>query len=685
MTIPPIQKRKYRSYSPTKIAKAYDEVATGNMTVYKAAKIFEIPTQTLRDRVLGKVDFETLRSGPRTVLDQEEEERLVNHIKQIANVGYAYTRTEIVNIASEYAVCLKKREQEHPLTLKWFYNFLQRWPELKVRRPNTVTELRAKATSEESIGNYFNELKTILDKYEFESRPEAIYNVDEKGIQQHFKPPSVVADADCFPSIITSERSSTTTLLGCGNALGHAIPPYFIFAGARMRQELLAGCTIGADGTVSKSGWSNGEIFQTYLREHFLKYAGARTKDKPLLLLYDGHRSHISPSIIDWAIENNVILYVLPPHTSHVLQPMDVGCFGPFSRMYSNECMKYQRTNGTTVNKYSLCPIACKAYAAALSSENLQSAFRKSGIFPFGPENIDRSLLIMSNARNKMIAEDIAEGIQQGENVDEDEGQIQNEGMDQGIINEERQERDQRIVQEEGGEGIENEERDEGVIHVERDEGIIHIERDEGIAHDERDAGIVGDIQNEPAVEVIQTFFKKKRPTFVPPFKTKQRRSISSVIAGKAITEKETTDKVLEYYAESKSHQTSKSVAPKKKSKAPIKKTNTGIKKTNKNPGPSGLAPKKTRPAEMNTFDSDSSTDASDESEQCCVCKKFQPSELKDAISLVFTKWAQCMFEGCDHWVHLKYCVDINVLRRHDIFFCPCHGLPCKTSIRQEE
>ena len=97
-----------------------------------------------------------------------------------------------------------------------------------------------------------------------------------------------------------------------------------------MREELIKDSTPGTQGTVSKSGWSNGEVFQKYLETHFIKYANG---SRPLLLLYDGHRSHISPHIIDWAISQNIILYVLPPHTSHILQPMDVGCFGPFSKI----------------------------------------------------------------------------------------------------------------------------------------------------------------------------------------------------------------------------------------------------------------------------------------------------------------------------------------------------------------
>ncbi|XP_048245928.1 uncharacterized protein LOC125377077 [Haliotis rufescens] len=134
-----------------------------------------------------------------------------------------------------------------------------------------------------------------------------------------------------------------------------------------------SGCTAGSDGTVSESGWSNGVIFQDYLDRHFLRYASPATPNRPLLLLYDGHKSHISPSLIDWAKDHNIVLFVLPAHTSHILQPMDVGCFGPFTKIYN------------------IASVACRAYSAALTPGHLQSAFRKSGIYPFSPDMIDKS------------------------------------------------------------------------------------------------------------------------------------------------------------------------------------------------------------------------------------------------------------------------------------------------------
>ena len=168
------------------------------------------------------------------MFSQYEEARLVDHIKEMATVGYPYTRAEVINTATEFACCLGKKSGDKPLTYKWFYAFLGRWPELKVQRPKTISELRAKATSKDSIDKYFHELETILDKYQLKDHPESIYNVDEKGVQQNFKPHHFVGISDHTPSIITSEKSTTTTILGCGNALGQQIPPYFVFAGTQL-------------------------------------------------------------------------------------------------------------------------------------------------------------------------------------------------------------------------------------------------------------------------------------------------------------------------------------------------------------------------------------------------------------------------------------------------------------------
>ena len=85
-----------------------------------------------------------------------------------------------------------------------------------------------------------------------------------------------------------------------------------------------------------------------------------------------------------------VILFVLPPHTSHLLQPLDVGVFGPFKTYYYSECSNFPCQNiGRVITRYDMAGIACKAYIKATTPQNIQSAFRKTGIFPFKKDAVE--------------------------------------------------------------------------------------------------------------------------------------------------------------------------------------------------------------------------------------------------------------------------------------------------------
>ena len=111
-------------------------------------------------------------------------------------------------------------------------------------------------------------------------------------------------------------------------------------------EGLLEGASAGVSGTMSKSGWSNTKIFSQYMQEHLIKYLPARSENSYALVLYDGHKSHVSLPLIEWAKENYIILFVLSPHCSHSLQPLDVSCYGPFEIAWNSACHSHLRESG---------------------------------------------------------------------------------------------------------------------------------------------------------------------------------------------------------------------------------------------------------------------------------------------------------------------------------------------------
>ncbi|KAJ8303666.1 hypothetical protein KUTeg_018776 [Tegillarca granosa] len=241
--------KKYRLYSHNQLADAYNAVTANGVSVYTASRRFGIPEQTLRDRVKGFIEVDCVNSGRSPVLSLEEEAKLVNHLVEMAKLGYGYTRQELTNIASNYAVQLNKRSINNPLTLHWFHSFRSRWSGIKVVQARSLEFARAKGASMATVESYFKELDQVLSKYNLKDSPHLIFNIDESGFMTNNKPPFVVTSSEINfkPLAVTSPRSQTVTVIGAGSASGVAVPPYFVFPGARMMPDLLKDGTPGAD------------------------------------------------------------------------------------------------------------------------------------------------------------------------------------------------------------------------------------------------------------------------------------------------------------------------------------------------------------------------------------------------------------------------------------------------------
>ena len=69
------------------------------------------------------------------------------------------------------------------------------------------------------------------------------------------------------------------------------------------------------------SGWMSKDIYLKWFQEQFLKFAPA---EQPLQLLFDGLKGRITIELLEAAEESQILLYCLPVHSSHLLQPLDL-------------------------------------------------------------------------------------------------------------------------------------------------------------------------------------------------------------------------------------------------------------------------------------------------------------------------------------------------------------------------
>ena len=134
--------------------------------------------------------------------------------------------------------------------------------------------------------------------------------------------------------------------------------------------------------TTTDSGWSNNDVGLEWLQRLFEPHT---TTDLPRLLLMDGHGSHLSRGFFQHGIDKKIFLVCLPPHTSHLLQPLDVGVFAPESHWISQELNKPSLLGATSISPARMLELLAAARPRALTHRNITRAWKKTGMVPFRP------------------------------------------------------------------------------------------------------------------------------------------------------------------------------------------------------------------------------------------------------------------------------------------------------------
>jgi hypothetical protein len=72
----------------------------------------------------------------------------------------------------------------------------------------------------------------------------------------------------------------------------------------------------------------------------------------------------------------------MPPHSSHILQPLNVVCFSPLKLKYSQRVQDLARRRVFHINKEGFLPAFRDAFFDVFTEENCQKAFKASGLVP---------------------------------------------------------------------------------------------------------------------------------------------------------------------------------------------------------------------------------------------------------------------------------------------------------------
>lgn len=386
-------------WSEEDLTQALQAVNAG-MSVNRASTTYNLPRRTLRRYVeQGKTGKAAM--GRKPILTQEQEAELSRRIIRLSEVGYpltasvlrrcVYRYTKLNNIPNPF------REEKEKAGRYWLKGFMERNPQIRVRRAQNLNPARAQKLNKLIVNDHFTKLEEVLRSLHIMEHPERIYNIDEKGCRLclHHQQKVLAAKGSRRVHLVTNEHAQNVSIVACGNAIGTAIPPVILFKGKRMKQEWSDSMPAGTSVLMTEKGSMTQAAFSRWI-EHFAKFK----VQGQCLLIFDGAKCHLDYSILETAERFDITLYCLPSNTTHELQPMDKAVFRAFEYYWDDEVVKYFSTHPDerSISKMRFGGIFSAVWDKTMTMSNIKAGFRATGIYPLNREAIPEIAFAPSTA-----------------------------------------------------------------------------------------------------------------------------------------------------------------------------------------------------------------------------------------------------------------------------------------------
>ncbi|KAH7471139.1 hypothetical protein FOMA001_g13604 [Fusarium oxysporum f. sp. matthiolae] len=355
------------------------------LSVRRAAKMYEIDERRLRRRQQGIQSRRDWIPKSRKLSDLEEQ-IIVQFILDLDSRGFP-SRLRFVE---EMANSLLADRDASPVGKRWAHNFVKRQPELKTRLFRKYDYQRAKCEDPSIIRSWFRLVQNTIAKYGI--RSDDIWNFDETGFMMGIIMAGMVvtsSERQGRPKSVQPGNREWITVIEAINAEGQSIPPFIIGAGQYHLANWYRECDLPGDWVIatSQNGWTNNQLGLEWLK-HFDRSTTNRSTGPYRLLILDGHESHHSADFERYCKENKIITLCMPAHASHLLQPLDVGCFAVLKKAYGREIEHLIRCSITHISKTEFFSAFYTAFKATFTKSNIRGGFKGAGLAPFDPENV---------------------------------------------------------------------------------------------------------------------------------------------------------------------------------------------------------------------------------------------------------------------------------------------------------
>ncbi|GAB0086707.1 hypothetical protein DMENIID0001_008620 [Sergentomyia squamirostris] len=386
-------------YGKEDLKSALEAVRDGS-SIRQASQRFRVPRSTIHTKLSRKYP-EDCRNGRPATLSSEIEESLVEWIVGCADRWQPIQKDQVLD--SVQILCKLLNLQNNFTDGRpgdvWFRNFLARHPQISKRKPQSFSVARAEVTADDlkrwfrSVEMYFTE-HNLLD-----IPPHRIFNTDESAffLTPEDGPVLTRRGARVVPYLKNSLPKQCITVLFNVSATGQMAPPMAVHNLERISCDIANHNAKGWKMGISPNcGWMDGPLFYEYITNDFFPWLKEQCIEFPVILFLDGHASHVTLPLSEFCNKNGIVLVLLYPNATHLLQPLDTAFFHPLKVLYLKEVKKWRMRNITGVR---FCPKhIAKVVSNALSRMNIESiainGFRGCGLSPFDPSVVDKMSLL---------------------------------------------------------------------------------------------------------------------------------------------------------------------------------------------------------------------------------------------------------------------------------------------------
>ncbi|XP_045761191.1 uncharacterized protein LOC123876139 [Maniola jurtina] len=384
--------RSYKNYSDETLAKAVAEVRAGLLTQSAAAKKYKINRTTILNKIHHQHE---LKPGHPTVLTPETEKLIADTLKILTDWGVPFTKRDIQIIVQMLVTregrVIKQWKDNSPGP-DFVTDFAAR-NNLTQRLATNIKPARASVGPNE-IKEFFENVRPALE----ETRPGLIYNYDETNVTDDPGAIKVLVPRGHRRVERVQEHSkSSVSIMFCGTADGKMIPPMVVYKSKHLYENWTMGGPLGTIYRNSHSGWFDMNLFEVWFFKLLLpSIQEERIGNEKAVVIGDNLASHFSPEVVQAAIQNNIHFTTLTPNSTHIMQPLDVGIYGPLKRQWRkilDTWRKESRIRGIIPKPQ--FPMLLKRLMDAMAPnlmKNLQSSFRTTGFYPFDPQVVLQKL-----------------------------------------------------------------------------------------------------------------------------------------------------------------------------------------------------------------------------------------------------------------------------------------------------